>query len=187
MADEAAGAEQPGPPFKSRNLLGYLPLIVVVLLLQAAGAYFLIERVLFKKQKASASIGQGVVEALSEESGFQDPPDLLPKYDEPEGVVALDDVQANPAGTRGDAVVFVKVVLGFAPAKAEEEIKKPDVMVKIKDDIVSVLSSHPPEMMDQPDDKRAIREEIRVRINAYLTRGQVVEVYFEKFYLQMNL
>jgi flagellar basal body-associated protein FliL len=39
--------------------------------------------------------------------------------------------------------------------------------------------------MDQPDDKRALREEIKVRVNAYLTKGQVVEVYFEKFFLQL--
>jgi hypothetical protein len=36
-----------------------------------------------------------------------------------------------------------------------------------------------------PDDKRALREEIKVRINAYLTKGQVIEVYFEKFFLQV--
>jgi flagellar basal body-associated protein FliL len=186
VADEAASAEQPGTPPKARSLLGYLPVIVLVLLIQAAGAYFLIERFMFRKQKASAAIGQGVVEALSEEAGFKDPPDLLPRYDEPEGVIALDDMQANPAGTRGDVVVFFKVALGFAPAKAEEEIKKPEVMVKMKDDIAAVFSSHPPERMDQPDDKRALREEIRVRINAYLTKGQVVEVYFEKFFLQVN-
>ncbi|MSS73865.1 MAG: flagellar basal body-associated FliL family protein [Candidatus Latescibacteria bacterium] len=185
MADEPAPAEQPTPPPKSRGLLGYLPVIFLVLLIQAGGAYFLIEKYMFRKQKASATIGQGVVEALSEEAGFKDPPDLLPKYDEPEDVVELEDMHANPAGTRGDATVFCKVVLGVAPAKVKEEIQTPEVKAKIQDDILSVLSSHPPEMMDQPDDKRALREEIKVRINAYLTKGQVVEVYFGKFFLQI--
>ena len=47
------------------------------------------------------------------------------------------------------------------------------------------LAAPPPEMMDQPDDKRALREEIKVRINGYLKSGKIVEVYFEKFFLQV--
>jgi flagellar basal body-associated protein FliL len=183
VADETPGAEQ-APPLKTRSLLGYLPLIILVLLLQAGGAYFLIDRVFFRKQKAAATIGQGVVETLAEETGFADPPDMLPKYDEPEDVLDLEDMQTNPAGTHGDVVVFFKVAIGFAPAKAGEEFKNPEVMAKIKDDVLAVFSSHAPEMMDQPDDKRALREEIKVRINAYLTKGQIVEVYFEKFFIQ---
>ncbi|OGG49006.1 MAG: hypothetical protein A3F84_14315 [Candidatus Handelsmanbacteria bacterium RIFCSPLOWO2_12_FULL_64_10] len=185
MADETATAEQPAPPPKARGLLGYLPVILLVLLIQAGGAYLLIEKFMFRRQKAAATIGQGVVETLSEEAGYKDPPDLLPKYDEPEDVIALEEMHANPAGTRGDAVVFFKVGLGVAPAKVKEEVQKPEIKAKIQDDILAVFSSHPPEMMDQPDDKRALREEIKVRVNAYLTKGQVVEVYFEKFFLQL--
>lgn len=185
MADETAAAEQPAPPPKPRGMLGYLPVILLVLLIQAGAAYLLIDKFMFKKQRTSAAIGQGVVEALSEEAGYKDPPDLLPKYDEPEEVVALEEMHANPAGTRGDAVVFFKVALGVAPAKVKEEIQQQDVKAKIQDDILAVFSSHPPEMMDQPDDKRALREEVKVRVNAYLTKGQVVEVYFERFFLQL--
>lgn len=184
MADETASAGQPAPP-KVRSLLGYLPVIFLVLIIQAGGAYVLIDRFLFRKQKDAVTIGQGVVESITEEMGFKDPPDLLPKYDEPEEVILLDDMQANPANTKGDAVVFFKIALGIAPAKVKEEIERSEVKAKIRDDIVSVFSSHSPDMMDQPDDKRALREEIKVRINAYLTKGQVIEVYFEKFFLQV--
>ena len=183
MADETPGVEQAPPP-KTRSLLGYLPLIILVLILQAGGAYFLIDRVFFRKQRAAATIGQGVVETLAEETGFADPPDMLPKYDEPEDILDLEDMQTNPAGTQGNVVVFFKVALGYAPAKVGEELKRPDVAARIKDDVIAVFSSHVPEMMDQPDDKRALREEFKVRINAYLTKGQIVEVYFDKFFLQ---
>ncbi len=184
MADETPGADQVPPP-KTRSLLGYLPLIILVLLLQAGGAYYLIDRVLFRKQRASAAIGQGVVETLAEETGFKDPPDMLPRYDDPEDVLDLEEMQTNPAASQGNAVVFFKVSLGYAPAKAGEELKRPDVMARIKDDVLSVFSSHTPEMMDQPDDKRAIREEIKVRLNAYLTRAQIVDVYLQKVLLQV--
>lgn len=184
MADAPPGADQTAP--QTRSLLGYLPIIVVVLLLQAAGAYFLIEKVLFKKQKAAESIGQGIVDTIAEEAGFKDPPDMLPKYDEPEEVVDLEEMQTNPAGTEGSTVVFFKLSLGVAPRKVADDIKHPETMARVKDDIVAVFSSHSAEMMDQPDDKRAIREEIKVRVNAYLQKGQVVDVYLEKIYLQVN-
>ena len=181
MAEETQSGEQQAPPPKS--LLRYLPAVVVVLLIQAVGVYFLFPWVLERKFKSELTIGQ-TEEVPAESEEVLEPPDILPKYDDPEKIVLLDEMHANPAGTKGDAVVFFKVGLGFAPSKVESEIQRPEVMAKIKDDITAVMSSHPPEMMDQPDDKRALREEIRVRINAHLTEGEIVEVYFEKFVVQ---
>ncbi len=182
MDEENPAEEQPAPSRPS-SLLRYIPMILLVLLLQAAGAYYLVVFYLPGKEKVEDTIAQEVRGKVSEE--FPDPPDILPQHDEPEGIIVLDEMRTNPGGTQGDAVVFFKVAVGYAPTDVEDEINKPDIMAKIKDDVLSVMSSHSPEMMDQPDDKRALREEIKVRINGYLKSGKIVEVYFEKFFLQV--
>ena len=67
------------------------------------------------------------------------------------------------------------------PAAKNEVVKlKP----KIRDFVVVILSSKTYEQIESVDGRDFLREEIRNKINGYLTRGQINNVYFTQFIVQ---
>jgi flagellar protein FliL len=78
-------------------------------------------------------------------------------------------------------------------AKVDVEIEVPDDFVredvnrirpKIRDFILVVLSSKTYEEIESLDGRNFLREEIKNKINGYLTRGQIKNVYFTQFIIQ---
>ena len=63
-----------------------------------------------------------------------------------------------------------------------EEVKKQ--IPRIRDFIVVTLSSKTYEQVESVDGREFLREDIRNKINGYLTRGQIKNVYFTEFIIQ---
>lgn len=88
----------------------------------------------------------------------------------------------NLADSRG--AHFAKVDIEFEVdsdgAKDEMERLRP----KVRDFITIVLSSKTYEQVESVDGRDFLREEIRNKINGYLTRGQVKNVFFTQFIVQ---
>lgn len=88
----------------------------------------------------------------------------------------------NLADSKGShfAQVTVEIEVDNSFTKAEVDRLRP----KIRDFIVVVLSSKTYEQVESVDGRDFLREEIRNKINGYLTRGQIKNVYFTQFIVQ---
>jgi len=86
---------------------------------------------------------------------------------------------ADPKGARF-AKVDVEIEVDDDFVRAEINRIKP----KIRDFILVVLSSKTHEQVESPDGRDFLREEIRNKINGYLTRGQIKNVFFTQFIVQ---
>jgi flagellar FliL protein len=88
----------------------------------------------------------------------------------------------NLADSKGShfAQVTVEIEVDNGFTKAEVDRLRP----KIRDFIVVVLSSKTYEQVESVDGRDFLREEIRNKINGYLTRGQIKNVYFTQFIVQ---
>jgi flagellar FliL protein len=78
------------------------------------------------------------------------------------------------------AKVDVEIEVDDDFVRGEVERLKP----RIRDFIVVILSSKTYDQIASVDGRDFLREEIRNKINGYLTRGQIKNVYFTQFIIQ---
>ncbi len=55
---------------------------------------------------------------------------------------------------------------------------------KVRDSILDLLSSKSYKEMMDPIGKQRLRDEVALRVNAYLTKGKIFKVYFTEFVIQ---
>lgn len=89
-------------------------------------------------------------------------------------------VNLADADTQHFALVDVTIEVPNAFVKAEVEKNRP----KIRDFIVILLSSKSLDEVSNPDGREFLREEIRTKIDGFLTKGEIKTVLFEKFIIQ---
>jgi flagellar FliL protein len=78
------------------------------------------------------------------------------------------------------AKVDVEIEVDDDAVRQEVDRMKP----RIRDFIVTVLSSKTYDQIESVDGRDFLREEIRNKINGYLSRGQIKNVYFTQFIIQ---
>jgi flagellar FliL protein len=88
----------------------------------------------------------------------------------------------NLADSRGAHFAKVDVEFEVEDDFAKDEMER--LRPKIRDFITIVLSSKTYEQVESVDGRDFLREEIRNKINGYLTRGQVKNVFFTQFIVQ---
>lgn len=88
----------------------------------------------------------------------------------------------NLKDSRGAHYAKVNVEIEVDDDFVREEVKK--LIPRIRDFIVVTLSSKTYEQVESVDGREFLREDIRNKINGYLTRGQVKNVYFTEFIIQ---
>lgn len=88
----------------------------------------------------------------------------------------------NLADSSGSHFAKVDVEIEVADDFVREELIR--LRPRIRDFIVVVLSSKTYEQIASIDGRDFLREEIRNKINGYLTKGQVQNVYFTQFIIQ---
>jgi len=102
----------------------------------------------------------------------------------PEEIEAETHVTENFTVNLADGTHYAQVTVAIEvlnPAAKNEVVKlKP----KIRDFVVVILSSKTYEQIESVDGRDFLREEIRNKINGYLTRGQINNVYFTQFIVQ---
>ena len=171
--EEQAEAEAPPPPAKPPSLLRYLPLVLVVLLLQAGLAYFGIDHFLFQPDDS---------EMVGLEEGER--PRVIPESNEPEASVSFEDIVVNPRSEGARLLLTVDVTLAVAPSGAKDEIERDEVTDRITDAVAYELSGATPEELNNRDGRDVVKERLKRRINDLIYEGQVVDVYFGRFILQ---
>ncbi len=88
----------------------------------------------------------------------------------------------NITGPQGTKYAKVDVEIEVEDDFVKNEIEK--LRPRIRDFILVVLSSKTPEQIESVDGRDFLREEIRNKVNGYLTRGRIKNVYFTQFIVQ---
>lgn len=88
----------------------------------------------------------------------------------------------NLADSRGAHFAKVDIEFEVDSDGAKDEMSR--IQPKVRDFITIVLSSKTYEQVESVDGRDFLREEIRNKINGYLTRGQVKNVFFTQFIVQ---
>lgn len=171
--EEEAPAAAP-PPQPKGSVLRYLPLVIVLLVLQSVGGYFFVRWHLGREFEP---------EIEADESGRVR---TLPDSDEPEASLELGRIVANPRSDQARLFVVAEVTLAVGPSGAVSEMEDERNVDRVRDQVVAALSGATPEELASREGREVVKEDIKSRINDFLYEGQVMEVFFSSFYFQAN-
>lgn len=104
------------------------------------------------------------------------------KAEDPAKLFITENFTVNLSDSKGSHFAKVDVVIEAGDDSVRGEIER--ILPKIRDFIVVVLSSKTYDQVASVDGREFLREEIRNKINGYLTRGQIKDVYFTQFIVQ---
>ncbi len=96
-------------------------------------------------------------------------------------LVPLETFLVNISGSRGRKLVKINMELEVTNAEVQDEIEK--IKPKIRDYIIIIVSSKTFAEVSTKEGKDALRDEIKNQLNLFLTKGQIVKVYFTEFIL----
>jgi flagellar FliL protein len=94
-------------------------------------------------------------------------------------LVPLETFLVNLSGSRGRKLVKINMELEMSSADVQEEVEK--IKPKIRDYIIIIISSKTYAEISTKEGKDALREEIKNQVNLFLTKGQIVKVFFTEF------
>ena len=94
-------------------------------------------------------------------------------------VFPLETFIVNLSGSKGRRVAKVNLEFELNNDQVQEEIDKRKAQVR--DIIIILLSSKTYEEVAEREGKDQLREEIKDTINAFLTKGKIMNVYFTEF------
>jgi len=94
----------------------------------------------------------------------------------------LDPFIVNLAGSGGNRFLKVNISLKMSAPEVHLELRKS--ILKVTDSILFLLSSKSFEDVDSFQEKSKLEDEVMVRVNKFLTAGQVNEAYFTEFIIQ---
>lgn len=180
MGDDEEGEEEEG----GSSLMRYLPIILVVLVLQVVIGYVLVSWIFSPSDDAPPEGGQAMV---AEEGAEPAEPDAA--ADAGNMVIEetiyeqLEPIVVNPAGTEGLRFLSATVHLGLANPEVAAAIEAKKKKSKIVDTLYGILSSKTIPQLD-PQRHDELKEEIKTELNAFLGKNAVIAVYFQGFVLQ---
>jgi flagellar FliL protein len=168
MAEEEGKAEQPAK--KGKGVL-IIIVVLVLLILGAAGAavYFLV------LHKAPAA---------EEDLSAQDVPITASRPQaEPGPMMAYSSFLVNLADAGGKRYLKFSLSIELSKHKNfQQEVEYKDA--KIKDIIISIISSKTFEEINTPQGKIALKQELLRRLNTIMSGGKVEDVFFTEFVVQ---
>lgn len=95
---------------------------------------------------------------------------------------AMDPFVVNLMDNNGERYLKLALQLEITDAKGVAELDQ--LKPKLRDNVLDLLSAKSfKELMDMPG-KQRLREEIAMRLNAFLTTAKVSKVYFTEFVIQ---
>lgn len=171
MAEEAAAPEAAPAPKKGKGLL-FIIIGVVVLALGGGGAFFFLKSG-GKAEGAAGSRGKGGEqgEAASAEVSL--------------GVLSLEPFIVNLADAEGDRYIKCTMRLVLDSREAAETVKSDEISItKIRDRMLTVLSTKTFAEVATAAGKESLRQEVQKQVDPVLSKGKISEVYFTEFIVQ---
>ena len=167
MAEEENPDEQELPKQDPKGPYRYLLLIIIILLVETAGAYFALDWAIPAPEVVE---DEPVLEELEDDV-------FVP----PIFYADLAEIVFSPLDTRGGQLVSLTIVLEVDREVVLEEITKKHSM--IWDLVLKTLESQTVEALRDPD-KDPMRDALKNAINEELQNGAVEGVYFTHFIMQ---
>ena len=160
------------------SLMRYLPLVAVILVVQIVIAYFIVQWVFTPDEPEEGEV------AATEEVA----PEPEPESEPAQAVVSviyekLDPIVINPAGTEGLRYLSTTIHFGVSSPEVVAMIEGKNQSSKIRDVLIRVLSAKTIAQL-QPENHAALKDEIQEKLNGFLGKNAVLEVYFQGFVLQ---
>jgi len=151
---------------KSMGFLTKILMVVGVLVIQIAVAYFGINAIFFGD--STSGVNKSVEESKCSEVG---------------PIIELEELIVNPSGSKGRRFLVVKVALELLNIKVQAELDKQ--MPMINDGLIKLLASKNVEYLSNIAARDSLREEMRLTINDRLPSGKgITNLYFTGFVLQ---
>ncbi len=94
-------------------------------------------------------------------------------------VVPLETFIVNLSGSKGRRIAKVNMELELQGEQVQVEIDKRKA--QIRDIIIIILSSKTYDAVAEREGKDSLKNEIKDTLNAFLTKGKIVNVYFTEF------
>ena len=141
---------------------------LIVMGLMGAGFYVVLNKV--------ASIdGEQKVESPAVTEAGEKPPMIGP-------IFSLDTFIVNLADKDGKRYLRLTADLELSGATVSEEITTR--LPQVRDSILMILPTKKLEELQSVEGKTALREEIITKLNGFLTKGQITNLYFTEFVFQ---
>jgi len=177
-------AEPAAAPAKKGKGLLVVIVLAVALSLGAGGAAV---AVLMKSKggEAPAAAGEHGAPAEAGASGGGGGHGQEGGAEQARGVLTLESFVSNLADPEGDRYVKVTLRLVLDSREAAEVAKTDDLSItRIRDRILTLLSSKTFAQVSTAEGKAVLRQEISDGVSAVLARGKVAEVYYTEFIVQ---
>ena len=152
--------------------------MILVLILQSVVVYVLVTRLILPRQAGPEAM-QKTVQKKSAEDWPRVPIPQPLLYD-------MGDIVVNPKDPESLRYLSTHIVLQVDSPDVLKELEDKLVASKVQDLVRGILSATPTSKMNEADDRKALREQLKTALNTsdILTSGQVTAVFFERFLLQ---
>ena len=169
---KASSTSEEGQQSNSSQKLVSLVLVLNIIVLGVIAAF-----VWMNLSKSKQAVSLADVEAAKNATEAEGAEDEIV-----ESKFVKESFTVNLADSSGSHFAKVDVEIEVADDFVREELVR--LKPRIRDFIVVVLSSKTYDQIASVDGRDFLREEIRNKINGYLTKGQVKNVYFTQFIIQ---
>ena len=173
MAEEAAKevAAPAAPPAQKPPFLLIILLIVNMLVVVGVGAMLYLGRQKDAAQPKVEDVIQGERQTQDQERTAEK--SFVGK------VIPLETFIVNLAGSKGRRVAKVDLQLELEGEGTSEEIEKRKA--QIRDIIIILLSGKTYDEVSTREGKEQLRNEIKDTVNAFLTKGKILNIFFTDF------
>jgi flagellar basal body-associated protein FliL len=114
-----------------------------------------------------------------------DSPEQKETATEAPGLVDLESYLTNIGDTGGDRYCKLTVKLVVSPKGVASEISEDTLLkARIHDEVLKLLTAKTFAELNDPSGREAFREELRARLAALLTKGEIQQVLFAEFIVQ---
>lgn len=158
----------PAPKSKRKPLL-LMAVILVALAGGGAGAFLWFKKPVAEDAAAAAAEGEAEHGGVPVETG----------------VISLEPFVTNLAAEDGDRYVKCTVRLEVDKREAAEKIKTDEISItKLRDGILTLLTSKRLDEVSSAEGKERLRDEIRQRVESAVEGTKVLHVYYTEFLVQ---
>lgn len=176
MAEDNAAKENDAGSASANASAQKPTLFIILLVLNMLVIGGLGAMIYMDKQKQAAKEGaldkivEGEQQTQAEESKSQE---FIGK------LVPLETFVLNLSGVRGRKIVKISMELEVSNEEVQLEIDK--LKPKIRDMIILIISGKSYSQVSEQEGKEGLREEIKDKVNLFLTKGHIKNVFFTEF------
>lgn len=171
MAEEKAPKPATAPPAQQQKPTLFIVLVLVnMFVLLGVGVMLYMNK---QKQAKQPTIDGVITETHNQDVKDAQSEEFIGK------LVPMETFLVNLAQSRGRKLAKVNMEFEVSGSDVQNEID--ELKPKIRDIVIIILSSKTYAQVSAKEGKDSLREEIRDKVNLFLTKGRIERVYFTEF------